>query len=39
MHTRRIEQVPVVREGPPVGIVARHDLLKLMLDQVAPATR
>jgi CBS domain-containing protein len=27
-----INRVPVVRDGRPVGIVARHDLLKLMLD-------
>lgn len=39
MQTRRVEQVPVVRDGRPIGIVARHDLLKLMLDQVATATR
>lgn len=39
MHGRRVEQIPVVREGRPIGIVARHDLLKLMLDRVAPATR
>lgn len=39
MHTRRVEQVPVVREGRPVGIVARHDLLKLMLDRIAVAIR
>lgn len=39
MHGRWVEQIPVVREGRPIGIVARHDLLKLMLDRVAPATR
>lgn len=29
-----IEQVPVLRDGRPVGIVAHHDLLKLVLDEV-----
>ena len=30
MLRRNVNRVPVVREGIPVGIVARHDLLKLM---------
>lgn len=27
-----VNRVPVVRDGVPVGVVARHDLLKMMLD-------
>jgi CBS domain-containing protein len=30
---RDINRVPVVRDGKPVGIVARHDLLKLVLSK------
>lgn len=30
---RDIKHVPVVREGRPVGLIARHDLLKLMLEE------
>jgi CBS domain-containing protein len=26
-----VNRIPVVRDGTPVGIVARHDLLRLML--------
>ncbi len=33
-----MQEVPVVRDGRPVGIVARHDLLKLILDEVTPVT-
>jgi nucleotide-binding universal stress UspA family protein/predicted transcriptional regulator len=31
MRKRRIKHIPVVRNGIPVGIVTRHDLLKLMV--------
>jgi CBS domain-containing protein len=31
-----INHVPVVREGVPVGIVARHDLLNLMIKNKHP---
>lgn len=34
MLQRNVKHVPVVREGRPVGMVARHDLLKLMLDEI-----
>jgi len=30
MVQKDLKRVPVVRDGVPVGIVARHDLLKLM---------
>jgi CBS domain-containing protein len=33
MIRRDINRVPVVRDGKPVGIVARHDLLKLVLSK------
>lgn len=32
MHKHQINHVPVVRNGVPVGIVARHDILKMMLE-------
>jgi signal-transduction protein with cAMP-binding, CBS, and nucleotidyltransferase domain len=34
MLRRNLKHVPVVRDGKPVGMVARHDLLKLV---AAPA--
>jgi CBS domain-containing protein len=30
MLTRNLKHVPIVRDGKPVGMVARHDLLKLI---------
>ncbi len=33
MLTHDINRIPVVRDGVPVGIVTRHDLLKLMAQQ------
>lgn len=30
MLTRNLKHIPVVRDGRPVGMVARHDLLKLL---------
>jgi CBS domain-containing protein len=33
MLRHNINHVPVVRDGLPVGIVARHDLLKMILEQ------
>lgn len=34
MLRREIKHVPVVRDGYPVGMVARHDILKLLMDRV-----
>lgn len=34
MLRRGIKHVPVVRERRPVGMIARHDLLKLMFDEL-----
>lgn len=34
MLERQIKHVPVVRDGHPVGVIARHDLLKLLLEQL-----
>lgn len=34
MLRRDIKHVPVVRDGRPVGMVARHDLLKLLRDEL-----
>jgi len=34
-----INHVPVLRDGTPVGMVARHDLLRLLLCSVAEVTR
>lgn len=34
MFERRIKHVPVVADGLPVGMVARHDLLKLLRDRL-----
>lgn len=31
-----INRIPVVRDGVPVGIVARHDLLKMMIQDEEP---
>jgi CBS domain-containing protein len=31
-------RIPIVRDGELVGIVARHDLLKLMLENTGPIT-
>jgi signal-transduction protein with cAMP-binding, CBS, and nucleotidyltransferase domain len=30
MLQRKLKHVPVVRDGRPVGMVARHDMLKLV---------
>ena len=35
----RIHRLPVVRDGEPVGIVTRHDLLRLMLKHPPGSTR
>lgn len=35
MLRRDIKHVPVLREEEPVGMVARHDLLKLIYDRLA----
>jgi CBS domain-containing protein len=39
MLRHQINHVPVLRDGIPVGMVARHDLLRLMLCSVAGITR
>ena len=36
MH-RKLHRVPVVREGVPVGMVASHELLKLMIEDLSDA--
>ncbi len=33
MVNNDLKRIPVVRDGVPVGIVARHDILKMMLEQ------
>ena len=38
MLHHKINHIPVVRDGVPVGIVARHDLLKMMLGHKLEAT-
>lgn len=37
MLYRRIHHIPVVRDGVPVGIISRHDLLRMMVDAVGGA--
>ncbi len=37
MLRHKIHRLPVVRDGVPVGIVTRHDLLKVMLGNQRPA--
>lgn len=32
MLYRRVHHIPVVRDGMPVGIISRHDLLRMMVD-------
>jgi len=40
MLQRKLKHVPVVRDGKPVGMVARHDLLKLVAGPaVSPSAR
>lgn len=34
MFTRRVKHVPVVEDGVPFGMVARHDLMKLLRDRL-----
>ena len=35
MMDRDIKHVPVVEEGKPIGVVARHDLLKMVLENLS----
>lgn len=37
MLEHRVHRLPVLRDGVPVGIVARHDLLRLMVDSTGKA--
>ena len=32
-----IEHIPIVRDGEPVGIVSRHDLLRMIVQPLEPA--
>lgn len=32
-----LKRIPVVRDGAPIGIVARHDLLKMMMEKITAA--
>ena len=36
MLDRHLNRIPVVRDGVPVGIIARYDLLQLMVQKSKP---
>ena len=36
MLDRHLNRIPVVRDGVPVGIIARYDLLQLMVNKSKP---